>query len=117
MPSKQFVDIATDKAVSPLEAAARISKTIVWELIEQKHFGPCVWQHRLPGGKTLLEGLIHKKTGRTMIVEKVYAKSLPKEETMDWPNLANVRVFMPVDANSTWGEGLDDLRRDLADYK
>jgi hypothetical protein len=80
----------------------------IWEAIERKHFGQCVWQQRSPNGRALLEGLIHKATGRIMVVEKMYEARLPRPSTSKpWPELEAVNVYAPVDAESMTWDGLD----------
>jgi hypothetical protein len=84
------------------------TKNEIWREIEAKHFGQCCWQQRSESGKGLMEGLIHKATGRIMIVEKMYEERLPKPySSKPWPELIGLQVYAPVDNdNNTW-DGLD----------
>ena len=91
-----------------LEELTEPSKSERWHTIEGKHFGQCVWQQRSPNGKGLLEGLIHKATGRILIVEKFYEKKLPRDHSSTpWPELESVNVYAPLDpVTNTW-DGLE----------
>lgn len=91
------------------------SKSERWHTIEGKHLGQCVWQQRSKNGRMLLEGLIHKATGRIVIVEKGYDEKLPTENSSrQWPELIGIQVYAPVDGDNNTFEGLDEA---LANYK
>lgn len=80
----------------------------LWHTIEGKHFGQCVWQQRSPSGKGLLEGLLHKASGRILVVEKFYETKLPRpNSSAPWPELQSVNVYAPLDANGMTWDGLD----------
>jgi hypothetical protein len=84
------------------------SRRETWDAIEWKHFGQCMWQQRTPDGKRLLEGRLHKATGRIFVVEKFYEHKLPSPHTSKpWPELETVNVYAPVDAEGVTWEGLD----------
>jgi hypothetical protein len=84
------------------------SRRETWDAIEWKHFGQCMWQQRLPNGKGLLEGRLHKATGRIFVVEKFYENKLPRSHTSKpWPELETVNVYAPVDAEGVTWDGLD----------
>jgi hypothetical protein len=86
----------------------KMSKRETWHTIEGKHFGQCCWQQRSPNGKGLMEGLIHKATGRIMIVEKMYEAKLPSmNSSKPWPELESINVYSPVDFETNTWTGLD----------
>lgn len=88
--------------------ANQASRRETWHTIEGKHFGQCVWQQRSQNGKGLMEGLVHKATGRIMVVEKFYEAKLPREHSSKpWPELESVNVYAPVDADTMTWDGLD----------
>lgn len=100
------------EAMSDVEYARDRAKR--WADIENRHFGMCLWQQRAPGGKAMLEGLIHKATGQILIVEKGYGSRLPPvNSSKPWPQVEWVNVYAQIDrATNTW-DGLDAA---LADF-
>lgn len=83
-------------------------KSEAWHTIEGKHLGPCVWQQRGMHDTVMREGLIHRATGRILIVEKRYAARLPRENSSTpWPDLISVNVYAPVDGDGNTWAGLD----------
>lgn len=86
-----------------------MSNRETWHTIEGKHFGRCMWQQRSANGHGLMEGLIHKASGRIMIVEKMYAERLPRENSRKpWPELESINVYAPVDFHTNTWTGLDE---------
>src|SRR5258708_247516 len=92
------------------------SKSERWHTIEGKHLGQCIWQRKSENGKMLLEGIIHKATGRIMIVEKTFDERLPSmdDSRRKWPELIGIQVYAPIDGDNNTFEGLDQA---LANYK
>lgn len=84
------------------------SRRETWDAIEWKHLDQCVWQQRTPDGKGLLEGRLHKATGRVFVVEKFYEHKLPRRHALKpWPELETVNVYAPVDADGVTWDALD----------
>lgn len=87
----------------------------IYEGIEAKHFGRCVWQARLPDGKTIVECMEYPKAGMLAIVVKEHDGRLPHpESSRPWPELIGVQVYVPVDPNSNEWASLD---RELTSFE
>lgn len=94
------------------------SRRETWHTIEGKHFGQCVWQQRSPNGRALLEGLVHKASGRILVVEKMFEARLPRPNTSKpWPELEAVNVYAPLDAEGMTWDGLDAALGDFGQMK
>lgn len=86
-----------------------MTKGEAWHTIEGRHFGQCFWQERSKNNKGLLEGLVHKASGRIMIVQKFYETKLPRDDassSLPWPELESVNIFAPLEDDGTW-DGLE----------
>lgn len=89
-------------------SAPETSRRKRWEAIEAKHFGQCVWQVRSPNGRAMLEGILHKASGRILMVETTYDGRLPRQSSgKPWPEVGSVNVFAPLDAVGMTWDGLD----------
>src|ERR1700752_614981 len=75
------------------------NRRAIWDKIQEKHFGGCMWQHISKNRKCVMEGLVHRATGRIVIVEKTYDNPIPRmsdSSLKPWPELAGVNVYAPI---------------------
>lgn len=76
-----------------------------WHDIEGRVFGQCMWQHLSKNRRVILEGLMHKRAGRIMIVEKSYSGPIPRGGERPFPELDGVVVYDQVAPEvSHWDE-------------
>jgi len=78
-----------------------------WHEIEGRIFGQCIWQQIGRSRRIMWEGLLHKRTGRIMIVEKTFNTDLPGDEgrRRPYPELSGIVVYDQVAPElSDWDE-------------
>lgn len=95
------------------EIKATHPRYFAWAAIEEKYFGSCVMQEFSADRQTIIEGLIHRRTGMTMIVIKTFVAPIPKGKV--WPELSNVSVYVPLGEvrDGTW----ETLEVELATFE
>jgi len=82
--------------------------------IERKHLGRCLDQIWTNGRRVLIEQMDLVDHRSSVIVVKRFERAVPKDGRGDWPELAGVQVYIPIDEHDhTW----DELDRELAKHR
>jgi hypothetical protein len=85
-----------------------------WREIERKHLGRCLDQVWGEGRRALIERIELIDHRSTVIVIKLFEKSVPKSSAREWPELSGVWVYVPLPENDrTW----EETDRELAAHR